>query len=57
MLFALVFDEKIVSQKLTLPETYLVHLATVLGRHCYEDSFLFLFITTIDRCFKDGIVA
>ena len=55
MLFALVF-EKIASQKLTLLEPYLVHVATVLGRHCYEDSFLFLFRTTIDRCFKDGIV-
>ena len=29
----------------------------VLGRLCYEGSFLFLFLTTIDRCFKDGIVA
>ena len=56
VLFALVF-EKIASQKLTLPEPYLVHLATVLGRLCYEGFFLFLFLTTIDRCFKDGIVA
>ena len=56
VLFVLVF-EKIASQKLTLPEPYLVHLATVLGRLCYEGFFLFLFLTTIDRCFKDGIVA
>ena len=53
VLFVLVF-EKIASQKLTLPEPYLVHLATVLGRLCYEGFFLFLFLTTIDRCFKDG---
>ena len=45
------------SQKLTLPESYLVHLATVLGRLCYEGFFSFLFLTMIDRCFKDGIVA
>ena len=56
VLFVLVF-EKIASQKLTLPEPYLVHLATVLGRLRYEGFFLFLFLTTIDRCFKDGIVA
>ena len=56
VLFVLVFA-KITSQKLTLPESYLVHLATVLGRLGYEGFFLFLFLTTIDRCFKDGIVA
>ena len=57
VLFVLVF-EKIASQKLTLPEPYLVHLATVLGRLCYEGSFLFLFsITTIDRRFNVRIVA
>ena len=48
--------EKIASQKSTLPETHLLHLATVLGRFCYEGFFLFLFLTTIDRCLKDGIV-
>ena len=56
VLFVLLF-EKIASQKLTLPEPYLVHLATVLRRLCYEGFFSFLFLTTIDRCFKDGIVA
>ena len=56
VLFVVVFA-KITSQKLTLPEPYLVHLATVLGRLRYEGFFLFLFLTTIDRCFKDGIVA
>ena len=56
VLFVLVF-EKIASQELTLPKPYLVHLATVLGRLCYEGFFSFLFLTTIDRCFKGGIVA
>ena len=56
VLFVLVF-EKTASPKLTLAEPYLVHLATVLGRLCYEGFFLFLFLTTINRCFKDGIVA
>ena len=56
VLFVVVFA-KITSQKLTLPEPYLVHLATVLGRLRYEGFFLFLFLTTTDRCFKDGIVA
>ena len=55
-LFVLVF-EKIASQKLSLPEPYLVDLVTVLGHLYYEGSFLFLFIPTIDRSFKDGIVA
>ena len=56
VLFVLVF-EKITSQKLTLPEPHLVHLATVLGRLCCEGFLLFLFLTRIDRCFKDVIVA
>ena len=56
MLFVLVF-EKIASQKLTLPEPYLEHLATVLGRLLYEGFFLLLFLTMIDRRFKDGFVA
>ena len=54
-LFVPVF-EKIASQKLSLPEPYLVDLATVLGHLYYEGSFLFLFIPTTDRSFKDGIV-
>ena len=45
------------SQKLTLPEPHLVDKATVLGRLCYKGYFLFLFITTTVRSFKDGIVA
>ena len=44
-------------RKLSLPELYLVDLATILGRLYLEGYFLFLFITKIDRSFKDGIVA
>ena len=38
VLFVFVF-EKTASQKWTLAEPYLVHLATVLGRLCYEGFF------------------
>ena len=43
--------------KIDLTELYLLDLSTILGRLYLESSLLFLFKTTIDRCFKDGIVA